>query len=349
MFKKVLAILLAAMMTVSLVACEAAAPAADTKAEAEETEAEAAEEAEPAEEAEAAEGEEAAEEETEPWVWEGEKYDDLWTGLGKADIELPAELEGQLKSVIDAGVLVIGTSPDYPAAEFIDIETGEVKGCEILLAKYIANSLGVDLQIETMDFGAILAAVDTGKIDLAISGYGYKADRAEQYELSHGYQSSSAAAHHTILVKTSDLDQYNSLEDFNGKMVDAQANSLQQMYMEDQVPGATLQLVATLDQAVMEILAGRIDAVALDATTARNYSEQSEGQLVSMYEAKGVEFDLSMYSDYAGNVCAVKKGETQFIDVVNAIIDDVLAQDGLYSTWYYAACDAAGIVPSEDE
>ena len=288
-------------------------------------------------------------EETE-WVWDGEKYDDLMANMGKADVDL-SNADGLLKSVLDKGVLVIGTSPDYPPAEFVDMETGEIKGNEILLAKYIANSLGVELEVETMDFSAILAAADTNKIDLAISGFGYKEDRAEQYELSHGYQSSSAAAHHSIDVLAKDLDKYNSLEDFNkeGLVIDAQANSLQQMYVEDQLPNANLQLVTSIDQSILELLAGKIDAVALDSTTGKNYAEQSNGQIVSVFVEKGIEFDLSLYSDYAGNVCAVKKGETSMINAINEIIDQLLAQDGLYSTWYYASCDAAGVVPGEDE
>ena len=57
----------------------------------------------------------------------------------------------------------------------------------------------------------------TGKVDIGISGFGYKADRAEQFELSHGYQASSAAAHHTLLVPADKADEYKSLADFSGK------------------------------------------------------------------------------------------------------------------------------------
>ena len=337
MMKKLTAILLSLLMIASLAACgtkeEETTEAATTAAE--ETTAEAADDTE------------AAEEETEAWVWDGPKYDELFANLGKADVDL-SKAEGVLKKVLDSGELIIGTSPDYPANEFVDVATGEVKGSEILIAKYIANSLGVELKIESMDFNAVLAAADTGKVDLAISGFGYKADRAEAYELSHGYQALSGDAHHTIVCLTKDLDKFNSLDDFKGLKVDAQANSLQQMYMEDQVPDAELLLVSTLDQAIMELIAGRVDAVALDSTTAKNYAAQSDGQIVSLYDEKKIEFDLSLYSDYAGNVCAVKKGETSFMEVINECIDQLL-ESGDYATWYYASCDAAGIQPEEEE
>lgn len=286
---------------------------------------------------------------TSDW-YTGPGYDKLYEELGKADVDL-SKADGKLKDILDKGQIVLATSPDYPPSEFVD-DQGNVKGSDIMLAQYIANSLGVDLKVETMDFNAVLTAVDTGKVDIGISGFGYKADRAEQFELSHGYQSSSAAAHHTILVPAEKADEYKSLADFSGKKIDTQANSLQEMYVTDQIPDADLQKVATLDQAILELQTGKIDAIALDSTTAKNYAETSDGMFVSVYEKNGVEFDLSQYADESGNVAAVKKGETSLIDAVNQVIDSLATsgkyESNLYTDMYYAACDAAGVSPNEE-
>lgn len=286
---------------------------------------------------------------TSDW-YTGPGYDKLYEELGKADVDL-SKADGKLKDILDKGQIVLATSPDYPPSEFVD-DQGNVKGSDIMLAQYIANSLGVDLKVETMDFNAVLTAVDTGKVDIGISGFGYKADRAEQFELSHGYQSSSAAAHHTLLVPAEKADKYKSLADFSGKKIDTQANSLQEMYVTDQIPDADLQKVATLDQAILELQTGKIDAIALDSTTAKNYAETSDGMFVSVYEKNGVEFDLSQYADESGNVAAVKKGETSLIDAVNQVIDSLATsgkyESNLYTDMYYAACDAAGVSPNEE-
>ena len=286
---------------------------------------------------------------TSDW-YTGPGYDKLYEELGKADVDL-SKADGKLKDILDKGQIVLATSPDYPPSEFVD-DQGNVKGSDIMLAQYIANSLGVDLKVETMDFNAVLTAVDTGKVDIGISGFGYKADRAEQFELSHGYQSSSAAAHHTLLVPAEKADEYKSLADFSGKKIDTQANSLQEMHVTDQIPDADLQKVATLDQAILELQTGKIDAIALDSTTAKNYAETSDGMFVSVYEKNGVEFDLSQYADESGNVAAVKKGETSLIDAVNQVIDSLATsgkyESNLYTDMYYAACDAAGVSPNEE-
>ncbi len=155
------------------------------------------------------------------------------TDLVKPELDLSGA-DGVLKSVLEKGVLTIATSPDYPANEFID-ENGTVYGNEMMLAKYVADCLGVKLQIETMDFNAVLTAVDTGKVDLAFSGFGWKKDRAEAFELSIGYVGDDEVTFHTLIVPADQKDNYKTLEDFVGKHIMAQASSLQQMYVEDQI------------------------------------------------------------------------------------------------------------------
>lgn len=155
------------------------------------------------------------------------------SGLKKPDLDL-SDPQGVLAQVLEKGTLVIATSPDYPANEFIT-EAGVIYGSEMMLAKYVADCLGVGLQIETMDFLATLTALDTGKADAAFSGYGWKADRAESYELSIGYSGDDEIIFHTLIVPAAKAAEYKSLEDFVGKHIVAQASSLQQMYVEDQI------------------------------------------------------------------------------------------------------------------
>lgn len=155
------------------------------------------------------------------------------SGLEKPVLDL-SDASGVLADVLAKGYLLIATSPDYPPNEFIT-EEGVIYGNEMMLAKYVADCLGVDLKIETMDFNAVLTAVDTGKVDMSFSGFGWKADRAEAFELSVGYTGDDDVTYHTLIVPADKADQYQSLSDFLGKHIVAQASSLQQMYVEDQI------------------------------------------------------------------------------------------------------------------
>ena len=258
------------------------------------------------------------------------------TDLPKADLDL-SDADGVLKKVLDEGVLTISTSPDYPAAEFVD-DTGKVYGSEMMLAKYIADNLGVDLKIETMDFSATLTAVSTGKVDMAISGFGWKKDREENYELSKGYQATSDAACHTLLVYSDTVDNYKTLDDFAGKHIIAQASSLQEMYVEDEIKDPDLELVTTLDIGMMSMASHKADAIALDCDTAKQYAEKSNGQ----FAKSSVEFDLTPYGDKEGNCMAAAKGEKSLIEAVNKIIDTA-TENNLYQEWYTEAKKQAGI------
>lgn len=160
------------------------------------------------------------------------KYDYL---LDTSGLEFPevdtSNADGVLKKVLDEGVLTIATSPDYPPNEWIE-DDGTVYGSEMMLAKYIADALGVDLRIETMDFSGTLTVVDTGKVDMAVSGYGWKKDREEAYELTIGYEGDPEKDYgHTLITTAANEGKFTSLEDFVGTHIMAQAASLQEMYV----------------------------------------------------------------------------------------------------------------------
>ena len=269
------------------------------------------------------------------------------TNMEKPELDL-SNATGVLKDILDSGVLTIATSPDYPAAEFVT-EDGTVLGSEMMLAKYVADCLGVDLAIETMEFSGTFAAVDTGKVDMAFSGYGWKADRAEVYELTIGYvgedeDEEDSTSNHTLITTAENEGKFNTLADFVGTHIYAQAASLQEMYVEDQIltldpEGTTnLELVSTLDQAVLGLQSGKCDVVALDEDTAKQYVASSDGKFV----LTGVLFDMSLYEEFEGNVAIAKKGETSLIEVVNQILEFV-NEKNYYYDMYTVAKEQAGI------
>lgn len=265
--------------------------------------------------------------------------------LKKPELDL-SNADGKLAEILKNGVLKIATSPDYPPNEYVD-DQGVVWGCELQLAKYVADSLGVDLDIETMDFSGTLVAIDTGKVDMSFSGYGWKKDRADAYELSNGYvgdPNSTESSKHTLITTAANEGKFKTLDDFVGTHILAQATSLQEMYVQDEIvaidtTGTTnYEPVATLDQAILGLASGKCDAVALDNNTAENYVKSSDGQFV----LTNVYFDLTPYGDYQGNVAAAKKGETSLINAVNEVID-CAKENGYYEEWYKAAKEKAGV------
>ena len=95
-----------------------------------------------------------------------------WTGP-----EAAAEVEGEdtlLAEIQERGVLRMGTASGYSPYEFTVLRDGqnEVVGIDVFLGEYIADQLGVELEVVDMEFGSLIASLETGGIDLIIAGMG---------------------------------------------------------------------------------------------------------------------------------------------------------------------------------
>ncbi len=234
----------------------------------------------------------------------------------------------QLDEILKSGKLIVTTSPDYPPMEFFG-DDGEVYGSDILLAQFIADELGVELVIETMEFGATYTALDFNKANLSISGYGWQDDRMDAYEFSDAYNDTddSESSCQGLIIKTADLDKYTSFEAMDGIRVAAQVNSMQEAYTKAQVPNVQLVSVQTIDVAMMSLNTDKADAVAVSCNIAKAYSI-SDPEL----SKATVEFDLGSDAMHPGNFVLAKKGETSLIAKVNEILKKV-NDEGLYIQW----------------
>ena len=237
-----------------------------------------------------------------------------------------------LEKIQDSGVLKVGVSPDYPPMEFFDTENNPV-GSDMTLAQYIADELGVTLQIETMDFSAVLSAVDLDKVDLGISGFGWTEERENNYLLSTEYNTDAASESgcNLILVRSDDVDNFQTFDDFEGKTVAAQANSIQEEITLGQT-GATVEKVATLDVGLLNLQTGKVDGLTLSCTVAEGYVASMDG--VAMAAPRFA------VDEHLGNVVIAKLGNDDLMAEVNKIMDTVNSE-GLYETWYSDAKDLA--------
>ena len=167
------------------------------------------------------------------------------------------------------------TSPDYAPYEFEDLSKsgqGVYVGADIDLGKYIAEQLGVALEVKPMDFNTCLEAVRQGSVDMGIAGFAYKEDRAEAmllvdpYNVGNGYQG--------LLIPTDKQDEYKSLDDFAGKKIAAQTASLQYDLVTQRTPGAEVVIVSTIQDGVLMLETGKVDAFCILSTVGEEYESQ---------------------------------------------------------------------------
>lgn len=241
--------------------------------------------------------------------------------------------QNRLEKIKESGKLVLATSPDFAPLEFEDLSSGEAQyvGSDIELAKYIAEKLGVELEISAMDFSAVQAAIPSGQADIAISGFARTEERAQNMELSTPFNITEDGGQ-TVLVLKGEGANYTAAEDFSGLQIGAQNGSLQYNLVSEQLPDdVEIVPVGSLNDGVLMLETGKIDALASDLSNAELLLESHDG-----IETTDFMFEYSS----EGNVAAVKKGETELIEAVNEIIEEV-NELGLYDQWKDEATELA--------
>ena len=241
--------------------------------------------------------------------------------------------QNRLEKILESGKLVLATSPDFAPLEFEDLSSGEAQyvGSDIELAKYIAEKLGVELEISAMDFSAVQAAIPSGQADIAISGFARTEERAQNLELSTPFNITEDGGQ-TVLVLKGEGANYTAADDFSGLQIGAQNGSLQYNLVSEQLPDdVEIVPVGSLNDGVLMLETGKIDALASDLSNAELLLESHDG-----IETTDFMFEYSS----EGNVAAVKKGETELIEAVNEIIEEV-NELGLYDQWKDEATELA--------
>lgn len=241
--------------------------------------------------------------------------------------------QNRLEKIKESGKLVLATSPDFAPLEFEDLSSGEAQyvGSDIELAKYIAEKLGVELEISAMDFSVVQAAIPSGQADIAISGFARTEERAQNMELSTPFNITEDGGQ-TVLVAKGQGANYTTAEDFSGLQIGAQNGSLQYNLVSSQLPeDVEIVPVGSLNDGVLMLETGKIDALASDLSNAELLLESHDG-----IETTDFMFEYSS----EGNVAAVKKGETELIEAVNEIIEEV-NELGLYDQWKEEATELA--------
>lgn len=173
----------------------------------------------------------------------------------------------------DKPVLVLGTSPDYPPYEFFaDAAMTEYAGIDIEVAKYIADSMGMELQIESMNFDNLVTSLSNGDFDIVLAACEYTEERALACDFSDPYYTDLPPV---ILVKASDAEKFATIEDINqaSVVIGAQKNTTKAMAAQDMFPDAAAGMVleSLVPTLVTELKNGTIDLLVLDGNVGLSY------------------------------------------------------------------------------
>lgn len=229
--------------------------------------------------------------------------------------------EHTVEAIKARGKLIVTTEATYPPFEFQD-ESGNIVGLDAKLAQALADELGVELEIQNIDFNSVVTEVQAGNADMAIAGLSPTPERKESVDMSDLYYGGGQC----MLVLAENVDKYATKESLAGQTLATQKGAIQQTLMAEQFADSEALLLPKFPQCIAELKTGACAAVLIDEVSAKQYMETTEGLAIGKVP---VETDPAAN----GNAIAVMKGNTDLLDFVNEKIA-AYTEDGSIQTWF---------------
>lgn len=239
------------------------------------------------------------------------------------------ESKDLLEEIKEQGYIEVTTEPYFAPFEFVDPnKEGQEQyvGFDMEIAQYIADKIGVELRIVPLEFSAVQAGIADGKYDLAISALAYSPTRAEAMNLSDVYYSDGTG--YGFLVRSEDVDKYNSIEAAQQAVIITQSGSVQEsLYKENIGQCKEFKLVSSFTDAYLAVAEGKADICVCDTASAQLYADANGGLAVP-------EFRLEIDPNMNGTVVAAPpEGSDSLIELVNECIKE-LNDAGQILEWY---------------
>ena len=215
-------------------------------------------------------------------------------------------------TTVEAGKLTMTTNAAFPPYE-MTTDAGEFEGIDIETAQAIADKLGLELQIDDMDFDAALLSVQQGKADIVMAGVTVTDERKAVMDFSDSY---ATGIQSIIVPEGSDIA---SPDDLAGKKIGTQRGTTGYIYCSDDFGDENVVAYDDGLTAVQALNNGQVDAVVIDNAPAKEFVAANPGLVI---------LDTSYAEeDYA---IGVAKGSS-LKDAVNAALEELKADGTLQS------------------
>ena len=173
-------------------------------------------------------------------------------------------------TTVEAGKLTMATNAAFPPYE-MTTDAGEFEGIDIETAQAIADKLGLELQIDDMDFDAALLSVQQGKADIVMAGVTVTDERKAVMDFSNSY---ATGIQSIIVPNDSDIA---SPDDLAGKKIGTQRGTTGYIYCSDDFGDDAVVAYDNGLTAVQALNNGQVDAVVIDNAPAKEYVAANPG------------------------------------------------------------------------
>ena len=228
-----------------------------------------------------------------------------------ASTEEAASADAAAVTTVNAGKLTMSTNAAFPPYE-MTTDSGDFEGIDIEVAGAIAKKLGLELQVDDMDFDAALLAAQNGKSDMVMAGVTVTDERLKVMDFSDTY---AEGIQSIIVPEDSDIA---TADDLSGKAIGTQRGTTGYLYCTDDFGEENVIAYDDGLTAVQALNNGQVDAVVIDNAPAQEFVAANPG-LKILDTAYAQE-------DYA---IGVAKGNTQLLDAINGALEELQADGTL--------------------
>ena len=244
----------------------------------------------------------------------------------ETEAELP-ELPDYLKDLdlpefttVEEGKLIMVTNATFPPYEMVADADSDgfagtgFEGIDVEIAWYLAQALGLELQINDIDFDAAMLDVQNNSADVMLAALSYSEERDKNMDMSDTY---AHGVQVVIIPEDSDIESAEDLAD--GKLIGVQRATTGDMYCTGEYGEENVQSYDNGSIAVQALLNGQIDAVVIDEEPAEQYVAANEGLKI-----------IPSIFDPEEYVLAVDEGNTDLLDALNTVLTTMI-DEGLVS------------------
>jgi len=226
--------------------------------------------------------------------------------------ESPAAPSAEIKTA-NPGKLTMATNAAFPPYEFV--EGNAIVGIDAEICAAIAEKLGLEPQIDDMEFDSIIMAVKGGKADIGLAGMTVTPEREEEVNFTESY-----ATGVQVIIVTED-SAITSVDDLFAEganyTIGVQRNTTGDLYttwdLEDEGL-ATIDRYSKGADAVQALKTGKVDCVVIDNEPAKNFVAEVEG--LKILDTEYIE------EQYAG---AMSKDNAVLYEAVNGALKELIA------------------------
>lgn len=228
---------------------------------------------------------------------------------------------------VEAGKLHMATNAAFPPYEMVK-DDGSFEGIDVEIAEKIAEKLGLELVVDDMDFGSVIASVKTGKSDIAMAGLTITDERKQNVDFTDTY----ATGKQVIIVKEgSDIK---SADDLAGHKIGTQESTTGYAYCSAPVEEGGFgeeNVIAYTNgaTAVQALVEGKVDCVVIDNEPAQKYVAANPGLIILETPFISEEYAIGVAKDNAALRDAVNNALKELIadGTVKSIIDKYIKAD----------------------